>query len=238
MTTSKPIDETIQGDEVCNWETNENFLKQIQQIKDKFETEKELFQREMFHRFKNNLQVITSLLNIQSSFIKDEDSLRMFVNCTERVKTIAMIYDKQYQTQDPATIYFDNYLKNLVNYIVNNYKKNTCIVGCEITAADVILPVKTSLSCGLIIYELVSNSLYHAFNSVKEGNIKVNFQHLDHKFILSVEDNGIGLPEDFNIDSNNSLGLLLVKSLTEQINGSLELKSINGTKFILSFPDN
>jgi two-component sensor histidine kinase len=233
---SGPRDETSGNNEVLNLGNEDQFIKQIQQIEDKFQKEKDSFQKELFHRFKNNLQVITSLLNIQSSYVKDEDSRRMFINSTERVKTIAMIYEKPYQTENLTGIYFDKYLKDLVNYIINNYETNTLNISHEIFTVDVNLNVKIALSCGLIINELISNSLQHAFTGVKAGNIKINLENHAGEYILSVEDDGIGLPKDFNIETNDSLGFLLVRSLIEQINGSLEVIGINGTKFVIKFP--
>ncbi len=211
---------------------------QIEQIKEKFEKEKELFRKEMFHRFKNNLQVITSLFSIQSSYVKDEESRRMFINSTERVKAIALIYDRLFQSENPDEIYFDKYLEELVNYIIKNCIMADKIIGHEFHSVKINLPFKTAVSIGLIINEIITNSLNHAFIGLREGKIKINLEHSAGEYLLSVEDNGIGLPEDFNIETNDSLGLMLVRSLTEQLNGSLELLSVNGTKFIIKFPGN
>jgi len=130
------------------------------------------------------------------------------------------------------------FFNDLVNYIVKNYDSNSTFVNLEINSIETILPVKTALSCGLIINELVSNSLKHAFKDRKIGTIKINLEHVTGEFILSVEDDGSGLPEDFDIDNSDSLGLTLVKSLSDQVNGSLTIIGINGAGFVLKFPNN
>jgi two-component sensor histidine kinase len=225
------------NDKLQDGDIDARHKKQLLEMEEKFKQERDSFQKEMFHRFKNNLQVITSLLNIQSSYVKDEDSRRMFVDSTERVNTMAMIYDKQNQTENPIVICFDNYLRNLVDYIVQNNNSNTKDIRHEINAVNLNLPVKIAQACGLIINELITNSLRHAFLNVNTGNIKIKLEHNDGAYILSVEDNGIGLPEDFNIESIDSLGLMLVRSLADQINGTLDIISINGTKFVLKLPE-
>jgi two-component sensor histidine kinase len=218
-------------------DNDEQHKRQLLELEEKYKKEMDSFQKEIFHRFKNNLQVITSLLNIQSSYVKDENSRQMFVDSTDRIKTIAMIYDKQYQTDNPTMICFNNYLRDLVNYTIQNSNTNTINIRHEVNAVGINLPVKTAQSCGLIINELITNSLRHAFVDVNPGIIKIKLGHNAGVYILSFEDNGIGLPEDFNIESIDSLGLMLVISLTDQINGTLDITSINGAKFVLKFPE-
>jgi len=229
------------------------FLKQLHEIEERYIKEKESFQKEMFHRFKNNLQIITSLLNIQSSYVKDEDSCRMFINSAERVKAIAMIYDKQYQTENLDIICFDKYLKDLVSCIMNNYDTNTKTIRNEISSVDVNLPAKTALSCGLIINELVSNSFKYAFVDRDKGEIRIKLNRVDGEFInvreececegpertnliLTVSDNGVGISIDDKMSNVSTLGLSLVKMLTAQLQGTFQIDTKKGTRFQINFP--
>ena len=198
--------------------------------------QKDIFLAEILHRFKNNLQVIASLLSIQGDYVKDDESRKMFGNSSERVKTMAMIYGKQYQSIDLTGIYFNKYLHDLVIYIFNQNEMNSKNARHEIITDDVILSYKTAIPCGLIINELITNSLKHAFKDGKVGFIKVKLEKKTGEYLLSIEDNGTGFPEDFNFETNDSLGLMLVRLLADQINGKLEIDGINGAKFVLCFP--
>lgn len=200
--------------------------------------ENDVLLSEMLHRFKNNLSVIASLLSLQGNYVKDDESRNMFSNSAERVKTIAMIYGKSYQTDDLTGIYFNKYLQDLVIYIFDQYDLASKYIRHEIKTDDVILPIKIAIPCGLIVNELITNSLKHAFKDRNEGCIKVNLENLSGNYILSIEDNGIGFPEDFNLETNDSLGIMLVKLLSEQINGEMDINGINGIKFVLKFRQN
>jgi two-component sensor histidine kinase len=238
MTNDKSVrgDEASVNNEILESDTYDQNLNQLQDLEEKFEKEKETILNEMRHRFKNNLQVIASLLSLQGDYVKDKESRRMFSNSSERVKTIALMYDKLYQADKQDGIYFDKYLIDLVNYHFQNYNTNPNMIRHQIKGDDLILPIKTAIPCGLIITELILNSLKHAFPDNRSGNIKINLEHPAGECILSIEDDGIGLPEEFDIGNNDSLEFLLVRSLSEQINGTLKLTGINGTKFVLKFP--
>ena len=200
--------------------------------------EKNSLVREIHHRLKNNLQVISSLLSIQSDFIKDEESHKLFVNSLNRIRTMSMTHENINQESNLSAVDFDKYLKDLVAYLCRTYNINTNLYKINIKISPVSLPIDISITCGLIINELISNSFKHAFPDGKPGKIKIGFSNSEKLNKLFISDNGIGLPDTMDIEKNDSFGLLLIRTLADQLNGNLELIRKNGTKFIIRFPNN
>jgi two-component sensor histidine kinase len=200
--------------------------------------EKEFLLREMHHRIKNNLQVISSLLSIQSDYVKDEESHKLFFNSLNRIRSMSMIYENPYQASDFSGVAFDKYLNDLVTYLYRTYNINTNLVKLNINIGPVYLPIDASVTCGLIINELISNAFKHAFPDGRSGNIKLSFVKSVKQIKLVVSDDGIGLPENMDIEINDTFGLLLISTLVDQLNGTLEVIRTNGTKFIIRFPHN
>jgi PAS domain S-box-containing protein len=194
--------------------------------------EKETLLKEIHHRVKNNLQVISSLLNLQSKKIKDEYDLALFNESRDRVKSMAMIHEMLYRSKDLAGIDFSEYLKKLMSSLMQSYnlKRN---VGFKMDVKGVYLTIDTAVPCGLIINELVTNSLKYAFPGSTSGYIIIKVEQKD-KLVISVEDNGIGLKTDINFDNIDSLGLRLVKILVDQLHGTMEVIRDEGTKFVLT----
>ncbi len=197
--------------------------------------EKEVLLKEIHHRVKNNLQIISSLLRLQSQYVTDERSLAMFQESQNRVKSMALIHEYLYQSRDMARINFSEYIGNLTSHLVRSYGV-TDTVRLKMNVDDSRLDIDTAIPCGLIITELVSNSLKHAFPDSQKGSIAVDFHTSDGKhFELAVKDDGVGIPVGTNLEPKGSLGLRLVNTLTQQLSGQIHVDRTQGTKFVITF---
>jgi two-component sensor histidine kinase len=205
--------------------------------------EKEVLLKEIHHRVKNNMQVISSLLNIQSSRIKSKEILEMFKESQDSIRSMSLIHERLYQSADLAKIDLSHYIQNLANYLFRSYRIDPEAVVLNTDVQDVSLDINKAIPCGLIINELVSNSLKYAFPQVKgadkkkakKGKIDVRLSSDDGKIILSVKDDGIGLPEDLNIETADSFGLQLVTTLVSQLNGRIDIERKPGATFNIRF---
>jgi len=198
--------------------------------------EKEILLKEVHHRVKNNLQVISSLLNLQSRYLKDKQGIEVFKDSQNRVRSIALVHEKLYQSKDLTRLNFAEYIQNLTSHLFHSYGVNSDTITLKINTHDASLDLDTAIPCGLIINELVSNSLKHAFPAGKKGEISIDL-HSDNenRFTLIVSDNGVGFPKDLDFRNTESLGLQLVTTLTNQLDGSIELDSSGGTTFRIRF---
>jgi two-component sensor histidine kinase/CBS domain-containing protein len=201
--------------------------------------EKEVLLKEIHHRVKNNLQIISSLLKLQSSYIKDKQALEMFKDSQSRIRSMALIHEKLYQSQNLSKINFAEYIHDLTMHLLRSYSTNSQQIHLRLTNNEIWLSIDTAVPCGLIINELVSNSLKHAFPIAnQEGEIHVDlYASPDHKFTLIVSDNGIGFPQALDFQNTESLGLELVCTLTEQLEGTIELDDRRGTTFKIMFAE-
>ncbi|MDP3028537.1 MAG: histidine kinase dimerization/phosphoacceptor domain -containing protein [Deltaproteobacteria bacterium] len=200
--------------------------------------EKEVLLKEIHHRVKNNLQVISSLLRLQSQYAQDKRDVEIFKESQNRIKSMALIHEKLYQSKDLASINFHEYVSLLVNGLSRSYGVNADKIALKTDIEDIMLEVDVAIPCGLIINELVSNSLKYAFPENKEGEIKITLRTLDESAMeLTVSDDGIGMPADINLRSSESLGLKLVTILTNQIDGELEMDRSEGTKIQIRFKE-
>jgi len=202
--------------------------------------EKEVLLKEIHHRVKNNLQIISSLLKLQSSYIKDEQGLTMFKDSQNRIRSMALIHEKLYQSQDLSRIDFAEYIRDLTLTLLRSYKANAQEIKLKTQVNNIWLNVDTAIPCGLIINELISNCLKHAFpsSSNKDNEICIKIDSSpDHQFTLVVSDNGIGLPPELDFQNTESLGLELVCSLAEQLEGNIELNRNHGTSFKITFAE-
>jgi len=205
------------------------------QIKASIE-EKEALLKEIHHRVKNNLQVISSLLNLQSGYIEDPQAAEVFRDSQNRIRSMALVHEKLYQSQDLTRVDLAEYIRNLVTYLFRAYSASATGVTLDIQADDVFLTIDTAMPCGLILNELISNTLKHAFPDGQAGEIRVELHaNCDHQVTLSVADTGIGLPKDLDLNTTTSLGLQLVHTLVDQLNGHIELNSSRGTEFNIAF---
>ena len=201
--------------------------------------EKEVLLKEIHHRVKNNMQVIVSILNLQSSFVNDKKVLDILQDSQSRIKTMALIHEKLYQTKDLSNINFSEYISNLTKYLFDSYKTTKQQVEYDILIDPFPISIDTTISLGLITNEIVSNSFKYAFSDRTKCKIEVLLKKYDDKnLVLSIKDNGKGLPPELDYKNTKSLGLQLVCMLTEQVHGKLEVKSSDkGTLVSIIFPN-
>jgi len=201
-------------------------------------SEKESLLKEIHHRVKNNLQVISSLLNMQSREANDPQMLEVIKEGQSRVKAMSLIHQKLYQTDNLSEIDFEEYSTQLIDQIAMLYKKEGFEVTKRIDAKNIRLDIDTAIPLGLILNELISNSFKYAFEELEKGEIQVSLERLSKEDLkLVVADSGIGLPSDIDFDSVKSLGLKLVNILIKQLKGSLSFSSDQGTRFEIQFKD-
>ena len=199
--------------------------------------EKELLLKEIHHRVKNNLQIISSLLSLQTINTTDINASASLRDTQNRIKSMALIHEKLYRSRDLARIDFKEYVQSLVVSLTRSYTVNPG-VRISIDIGDVALDIDTAIPCGLIINELISNSLKYAFKGEKSGEIKISLTYEDGLYKLRVSDDGIGLPPEIDFRNTPSLGLQLVVTLTEQLKGSIEHITGKGTMFVITFREN
>ncbi len=193
--------------------------------------EKEVLLKEIHHRIKNNLQIISSLLNLQLNYLNNEEIIGMLQSSQSRIRSMALIHEKLYKTKELSSINFGDYIKDLTTYLFKTYRNKTGSLRLELDLSEVKLDINLSISLGLILNELVTNSLRHAFPGNKPGKLNICLREDDSELLLIVADNGVGLPEDFDIKKTNSLGLELVDSLVDQHKGKLEINRNGKTEF-------
>lgn len=197
--------------------------------------EKEVLLKEVHHRVKNNLQVISSILNLQSSYVEDEKTLEIINESQNRIRSMSYIHESLYQTKDFSSIDFHDYITNLVQNLVHSYQLYTGKTKLNLDIERVQLILDQAIPCGLILNELVSNSLKYAYPEGEGGEIQIEIKEEKGKVNIRVEDFGTGLPKGFKIEESDSLGLGLVDTLVDQIDGELILKTETGTKYLIIF---
>ena len=203
-------------------------LAQIMEERKKLE---EVRKKEIHHRIKNNLQVISSLLDLESEKFNDDTVIEAFRESQNRVISMALVHEELYKSQDMESIDFSDYLMKLVNELSYSYMIEKENIKVKLDLDIVFIDMETAIPLGMIVNELVSNSLKHAFAPGEEGEIFVDLDLTDGKLTLTVGDNGVGFPEDIDFTQTDSLGLQLVTTLTNQINGTIELDRSEGTRF-------
>jgi PAS domain S-box-containing protein len=207
-----------------------------QKIKKSLE-EKEMLLKEIHHRVKNNLQVISSLLNLQARYIKNKTDKELFRESQTRAKSMALIHERLYQSKDLRRIDFGEYIETLTYDLYHSYSGNPDFIKLNMDLESIMVDINTAIPCGLIINELLSNALKHAFPNGRTGELNIKFYSLDGHLILSVRDNGIGFPENIDFKNTESLGLSLVNTLVGQIEGEIDIRVDHGTEFRITFPE-
>ena len=205
-----------------------------QQIKQSLK-EKEALLREIHHRVKNNMAVVSSLLSLEAGKIKDATVRALFDESQRRVRSMALVHEKLYMTKDLSSINFQDYIKSIVSEIISLYRINTSAITTEINIEGVELDLESAVPCGLIINELLTNVFKHAFPDDRSGILSVHFSKSDGTYTLAIKDNGVGLPEGFDYNGESTLGLRLVKVLAGQLGGTLQIKSDKGTEAVVTF---
>jgi PAS domain S-box-containing protein len=199
--------------------------------------EKELLLKEIHHRVKNNLQIISSLLNLQSGSVSDALTRGQFQDSQNRIRSMALIHERLYRSNDLASIDFSVYLHDLAGSLIQTYRREAQNVTLKLDAEPVLLDIDTAIPIGLIVNELVSNSLKHGFPNARLGQIGVALKHEEEAGVccLTIWDDGVGIPEGIEYPHTHTLGLQLVNSLTRQIKASIELCRDAGTRFEIRF---
>jgi two-component sensor histidine kinase len=198
--------------------------------------EKEVLLKEIHHRVKNNLQVISSLLNLQATQIRDKETAQVFRDSQSRVKAMSLVHERLYQSSDLARIDFAGYVQDVTSHLLRSYQSGPRGVRLRVDVEPVSLNIDTAIPCALIINELVSNALKYAFPNGRDGEIRIRMNHTEADDLnLSISDNGIGFPAGVSWERTDSLGLQLVRSLTDQLNGSIQCQLDKGAKFDIRF---
>lgn len=196
--------------------------------------EKEVMLKEIHHRVKNNLQIISSILNLQSSFVHDENTLEILQESRNRIRSMAIIHENLYRTEDFSSINFADYLYNLVTNLIASYRIHEIIhLQSDIDEIDLVLD--QAIPCGLLVNELITNSLKYAWSEKQEGTIRIELKQEGSRVKLIIADDGKGLPNSFDDMSSDTLGLQLVATLVEQLDGELNVNVNEGTEYLIKF---
>lgn len=198
--------------------------------------EKDVLLREVHHRVKNNMQIISSILSMQSRSIEDPRMQEILQESQNRIRSMALIHENLYNHKSLANIMFSTYVKSLCGNIARTYANQQAYVQFDYKMDDAYLPMDIAIPCGLIINELISNSFKYAFVNQPNGVISILFENKqDNSYALTVADNGSGIPPEVNINKTKSLGMKIIRKLVQQIDGELQTDFSNGTKFTIIF---
>lgn len=200
--------------------------------------EKEILLQEVHHRVKNNLQVIYSLLTLHELNLKDPAAAKALRESKNRILAMSFIHDKLYQTKDFSKVNFRDYIQNLVSYLFKSYEPGPGKVRLKVEVKEIFMDLDTAIHLGLIVNELVSNSLKHAFPGKRKGTIEVYLDRSNEaadKNILIMRDNGVGIPESLDLQCAGSLGLKIIHTLVKQMKGDIAIDRKNGTAFTIKF---
>ncbi len=198
--------------------------------------EKEILLQEMHHRVKNNMQIISSMLSLQGRYIQDERDREIFTDSQNRIHSIALVHEKLYQSEDLSCIDFAEYLQLLTKQLIDSYGVHTEQIKIAINASGITLGINTAIPCALIINEIVSNSLKYAFPGNRKGTITITFnRNTEGEYTVILSDNGRGLPKTLEFENTETLGLQLVRTLVQQLKGSIHLNRTRGTEYTICF---
>jgi PAS domain S-box-containing protein len=199
--------------------------------------EKDVLLGEIHHRVKNNLQIVHSLLGLQTSSITDDLVIGMLRESQNRIRSMALIHQTLYESKDFARVDFRTFLESLVPTLISSYGVGSERIKLQINSIEVLLPINSAIPCGLIVNELIANSLKHAFPEGRQGRITIDLSHTGPAAVrLGVSDDGIGIDEAKDLNDPSTLGLQLVTMLVDQLGGTLAIQRANPTRFELEFP--
>ena len=199
--------------------------------------EKEILLKEVHHRVKNNLQIVSSLLDLQSDYIEDEKSRNIFQDSQNRIRSMALIHQKLYQSESLAFIDLREYIEDLANYLFSTSVHDPDLIHLKVDMGDISLGMDEAVPCGLIVNELISNSLKHAFPDSRGGEIMIRSRVEDGWIVLTISDNGVGLPPGLDFRNTETLGLQLVTTLVKQLRGRIDINNeLGGTVVSITFP--
>jgi two-component sensor histidine kinase/sensor domain CHASE-containing protein len=202
------------------------------------ENKKQLLLKEIYHRVKNNLQIIISLLNLQSRKTKDKNVIEILTDSQNRIRSMALIHERLYKSKDLSGINIKEYIHDLANNLFHSYGVLSSRIKLNTDIDDIMINLDTATPCGLIVTELVSNSLKHAFPEGNKGELIIKLKSDNYEnFTLIVKDNGIGFPKDLDFRTTNTLGMQLVTGLVSQLKGTIDLDQSSGTEFKIIFKE-
>jgi two-component sensor histidine kinase len=232
------IDE-FAGITMMKWEleSKEKMRQEAEEFLKKSLAEKEVLLREVHHRVKNNMQIISSILSMQSRNIEDPKLRDVLQESQNRIHSMALIHENLYSNEGLADIRFDNYVQSLCGNIARTYASQQARISFNYQMDDTNLPMDLAIPCGLIINELISNSFKYAFIGRNKGTIGITFAKIDSSdnYQLLVKDDGVGIDEDFDVMKSKSLGLKIIRKLVQQIDGTLDTNFSLGTEFRITF---
>lgn len=197
--------------------------------------EKELLLHEIHHRVKNNLAIVSGLIDLQFENTQDPGARKVLENTQSRIRSMAIVHDKLYQTSALSDIDMEVYLGELARTIHETFANRHKDVELELDIEPVKLQVNQAIPCGLLVNELMVNAYKHAFDGVEEGKLYIGLSRTNGRLNLEINDNGKGMPDDFDIDQSDSLGMILVQTFASQLGAELELKNNGGSRFIIQF---
>jgi len=198
--------------------------------------EKEILLKEIHHRVKNNLQVISGLLDLQAQHIRDPSGRLKYKESQNRIITMALIHEKLYHSENLTQVDLADYIHNLCENLIISYGADRDRIRLDIKSKKIEIAVDTAIPCGLIINELITNALKHAFPGDRAGTISLSFKQLRNgHFLLTVADDGVGIPEDVDIYRTSTVGMQLVTVMIKQLGGTIKLKRKGGTSFKIRF---
>jgi PAS domain S-box-containing protein len=198
--------------------------------------EREVMLREIHHRVKNNIQIISSLLRLQAQHVRDDRVTEILNESQSRIRSMALIHEKLYQSQDFARIDFSDYIVKMITHLFAMFNLPSGQVRFRVEAENIQLDINRAIPCGLIINELVTNALKHAFPGEKKGELIVRMRREEEdRYQLTVKDTGVGLPEGFDPEKQKTLGFQIVHDLVKQLNGSIDFLRKEGTEIIARF---
>ncbi len=211
-------------------------LSEKAELLEKEVTTKTILLKEIHHRVKNNLNIIASLLSLQLGEVeKGKDAKDAFIESRGRIYAMAQVHEKLYETENFSEIEMSSYIENVTNELIATYNIGKSI-SLETDIESIRLDINQAVPFGLILNEIISNSLKYAFPGNKKGVINISLKREDGSIVFTVRDNGVGIPETINPESSDSLGLTLIHLLTDQIDGTLNISRTGGTEFVIRFP--
>lgn len=199
-------------------------------------TEKDILLREVHHRVKNNMQVITSLMKLQAAKIDNREITEQFDQLRLRVQSMAMVHERLYKTKDFSDIDFKEYIHDLADNLYKSHLVEAKDIKMEYDIDEMHLSLNKAIPCGLIINELITNSFKHAFKDLKSGKISIILKKTDNLVRLEIYDSGKGIPSDYDIEKSDSLGLRLVDILSQQLGGKFSWSQKEVIRFLVEFP--
>jgi PAS domain S-box-containing protein len=199
-------------------------------------TEKEYLLKEIHHRVKNNLQVISSLLSMQARKATDKREKDTLTESQNRVKSIALVHEKLYQSRSLDRIEYGDYLNKVVTHLFESFNANPAQISWKVSAKDVYVNIEQAVPCSLILNEMITNSLKYAFPEGRKGEISITFALEDNKYILDYRDNGVGVPDGAKLERSGSLGMQLINGLTRQLDGTVTVETVSGVHYTIIFP--